>query len=82
MLGRSLTYVDLPRDIGLAQPGLVLGEHTEWCIDGQATLVQHPQAAVPAVGWLLGGPAMRWEEWPAGPPACSGDGSGWSLHDV
>ena len=62
-LGRELAYVELPRDQAIEQLALVMGEYAEWYLDGQAQLVQHPQAAVPTVAELTGRPATTFAEW-------------------
>ena len=62
-LGRELTYVELPYDEALAQLELAMGEYAKWYLDGLAASVEHPQAALPTVGELLGRPAMSYEEW-------------------
>jgi uncharacterized protein YbjT (DUF2867 family) len=62
-LGREITYVDLPRDQAIEQLALVLGEHAEWYVDGQAQLLEHPQRPVLTVAEIVGRPATTFAEW-------------------
>jgi uncharacterized protein YbjT (DUF2867 family) len=62
-LGRELRYVDLPRDQGIAELTKDMGDHAAWYVDGQATLVEHPQHAVPAVAELSHRPATTFLDW-------------------
>lgn len=62
-LGRELRYVELPRDEAIAELAKDMGEHAAWYVDGQETLVEHPQHAVPAVAELTGLPATTFLEW-------------------
>ncbi|MEV6629145.1 NAD(P)H-binding protein [Actinoplanes sp. NPDC051470] len=62
-LGRELTFVDLPRDAGVEQLSLVMGEHAEWYVNGLESLAEYPQAVDPAAAELLGRPGMALTEW-------------------
>jgi uncharacterized protein YbjT (DUF2867 family) len=62
-LGRDLRYVDLPRDEAIKELAKDLGDHAAWYVDGQVTLVEHPQQAVPTVAELTGRPATTFLEW-------------------
>ena len=62
-LGRKLTYVELPRSEAITQLQSALGEYAEWYVDGIATLVDHPQAAVPTVAELTGRPGTTFAAW-------------------
>ncbi|MEV7622808.1 NAD(P)H-binding protein [Actinoplanes sp. NPDC089786] len=62
-LGRELTFVDLPRDAGVEQLSLVMGEHAEWYVNGLESLAEYPQAVDPAAAELLGRPGMTLAEW-------------------
>jgi uncharacterized protein YbjT (DUF2867 family) len=62
-LGRDLRYVDLPREEAIEELSKDMGEHAAWYVDGQATLVQHPQRPVATVAELTGRPATTFLEW-------------------
>jgi uncharacterized protein YbjT (DUF2867 family) len=63
VLGRELTYVDLPHEELVAQLSPVMGEHARWYADGLAELARHPQAAVGTVAELTGRPATTFAQW-------------------
>jgi uncharacterized protein YbjT (DUF2867 family) len=62
-LGRDLRYVDLPREEAIEELSKDMGSHAAWYIDGQQTLVEHPQQAVPTVAELTGRPAETFLSW-------------------
>ena len=66
VLGRKLTYVDLPHDEYVKQLELTMGEYAAWYADGMRQLAEHPQQAVPTVAELTGRPATTFEQWARG----------------
>ncbi|AGL20450.1 NAD(P)H-binding protein [Actinoplanes sp. N902-109] len=62
-LGRDLTYVDLPRDEYVTQLTATMGEYAAWYADGIATLVEHPQPALPTVATITRRPATTFAAW-------------------
>jgi uncharacterized protein YbjT (DUF2867 family) len=62
-LGRELRYVELPRDEAIAELTKDMGEHAAWYVDGQAMLVDHPQATTATVPEIAGRPATTFLEW-------------------
>ena len=63
VLGRELTYVDLPHDEFVAELTKVMGEYGAWYADGTRLLAAHPQAAVGTVAELTGQPATTFAAW-------------------
>ncbi|MFI5490989.1 NAD(P)H-binding protein [Actinoplanes sp. NPDC051859] len=63
VLGRELTYVDLPHDELVQQLELSMGEYAAWYADGLRVLAEHPQRAVPTVAELTGRPGTTFTEW-------------------
>ena len=63
VLGRRLTYVDLPHDEYVQELEKSMGEYAAWYADGMRLLADHPQQAVPAVAELTGRPATTFAEW-------------------
>lgn len=62
-LGRELRYVELPREEAIEELAKDMGDHAAWYLDGQETLVAHPQRAVSTVAELTGRPATTFLEW-------------------
>ncbi|MEV4709207.1 NAD(P)H-binding protein [Actinoplanes sp. NPDC049316] len=66
VLGRNLTYVDLPHDEYVRQLEKHMGEYAAWYADGMRALAKHPQPAVPTVAQVTGRPATTFAEWVRG----------------
>ncbi|ACQ80929.1 NmrA family protein [Beutenbergia cavernae DSM 12333] len=62
-IGAPVTFVEVPRADAIAQLEASMGEYAEWYVDGYAALVEHPQAAVPALSEVLGRPATTFAQW-------------------
>lgn len=62
-LGRTLTYVELPRDQALPVFAEVQGVAASWYLDGLATLVDHPQTDLHPATEITGRPATTYLDW-------------------
>ncbi|WP_306203810.1 NAD(P)H-binding protein [Actinoplanes sp. RD1] len=62
-LGRTLEYVDLPREAFIAELAPAMGEYAAWYVDGLAALIDHPQPVSPAVEQVTGRPGTTFLEW-------------------
>jgi uncharacterized protein YbjT (DUF2867 family) len=62
-LGRSLEYVDLPRDAFVAELAPAMGAYAAWYVDGQEAFIDHPQPVSPTVAEVTGRPGTTFLEW-------------------
>jgi uncharacterized protein YbjT (DUF2867 family) len=62
-LGRSLEYVELPRDQALPLFAEVQGDAAEWYLDGLASMTEHPLVDLHPSTEITGRPATTYLEW-------------------
>jgi uncharacterized protein YbjT (DUF2867 family) len=62
-LGRHLMYQELDRDTAIAELRPSMGEYAVWYVDGQASMVNNPQAVTTTVSDITGRPATTFEQW-------------------
>ncbi|HEY7273693.1 MAG TPA: NAD(P)H-binding protein [Actinoplanes sp.] len=62
-LGRQLVYQELDRDTAIAELRPSMGEYAVWYVDGQASMVDHPQAVTTTVSDITGRPATTFAQW-------------------
>ncbi|MBJ8344943.1 NAD(P)H-binding protein [Antrihabitans sp. YC2-6] len=62
-LGRDIDYVELDPEEAVAALEPAMGEYARWYLEGVATLIEHPQLAVPTVAEVTGRAATTFAEW-------------------
>jgi uncharacterized protein YbjT (DUF2867 family) len=62
-LGRDLVYQELDRDTAIAELRPSMGEYAVRYVDGQASMVDHPQRATTTVSDITGRPGTTFAQW-------------------
>jgi len=63
ILGRDLTFRQVPLDEAAAVLEPAMGEYARWYLEGFAAMVEHPQSATTTVADVTGSPATTFEQW-------------------
>jgi uncharacterized protein YbjT (DUF2867 family) len=62
-LGRELVYQELDRETAIAELRPAMGQYADRYVDGQALMVDHPQAVTTTVSDITGRPGTTFAQW-------------------